>query len=553
MDNLPGTVLLWGAIFFVVLERCSRLRRGLAPVQRRWLTNIGLLLLGGGLAAIVLPLSLAQVAGGLQTGLIRDMQLPLAAEFVLLLLIVDLWRYWEHRVLHEVPVLWRVHLVHHSDTAVDVTTTRRHHPFEVLLSALLSLMLVFALGFSAVALGLYLALTTLASLFHHANINLPERLDRPLRALLVTPGVHRVHHSSFQPETDSNYGSVFSVWDRLFGTYTAPGSEPVQLGLVCFRRARDETLLAALLQPFRFRPGAAAARTTTPPDSSLPTSASSRAHWQLPLRIGIAGVALSVLAFWPTVVDLVRLWTHHQSYQYAHLVPPLFCYLLGWHYRDRLLTMTPVAGYTGLPVILSAIALGLASSSAHFMLGAHLAFVLALQGVALCALGRAVYRELLPAMLLLFLMVPSGDIVQPLLLGLTTRWLESFAIVTGLPYTVHGYSLSIDGLLYDVLDACSGLALFTLGGFLGYCFGLLAAGTLRAVLAFAALGALLGTLANGLRVCLIVGIDVWSGTKMAPSAHELVQWLLVALMIIALLFAISRFNSGGEESCARAQ
>lgn len=556
MEDVSGTVLLWGAVFFVALERFSSLRRGLAPVQRRWLTNIGLLFLGGGLASLLFPFTLAQVAGGLQSGLIHDLQLPLAVEFVLLLLIVDCWRYWEHRVFHEVSVLWRAHLVHHSDTAVDITTTRRHHPFEVLLSALLSFMLVFALGFSAAALGLYLALTTLTSLWHHANINLPESLDRHLRWLLVTPSVHIVHHSSFQPETDSNYGSVFSFWDRLFGTYTAPVSVPARLGLECFRQEQDATLLATLLQPFQFRRGAAVARENTLPDSPLPDSSltrgeSSRANWRLPLRIGIAGAALVVLAFWPTVTDLIRLWTAEQSYQYALLVPPMFVYLLGWYYRDRLIAMAPAAGFTGVPLMLLALALWLVSSEAHFMFGAHLAFVLALQGVALCALGRAAYLELLPAMLLLFLMIPSGDIFQPLLLDVTVMWLEGFAALAGLPYTVDGYNVSINGLLYDILDACSGLVLFTLGGFLGYCFGLLAAGTLRKVLAFAALGALLGILANGLRVCLIVGIDLWNGTKMAPSAHDLIQWLSVALLIGVLLFATSRLKPGVDDGLTR--
>ena len=230
-----------------------------------------------------LPMEMTGIAAIAAAGLLRDLHLPLAVEAAVLLLILDAWHYWEHRVLHEVPVLWRAHVAHHSDTAVDVTTTRRHDPFEMNISTLLSYILVFALGFSAEAMGLYLVLTTLESLWHHANINLPEYIERPLRCLLITPSVHIMHHYNFQPEADGNYGSVFSFWDRLFGTYTPPTSRPARLGLDCFRQDTDETLLAALLQPFRYRRDDPDTQDSTPHDTAISSGVaggSSTAVWR---------------------------------------------------------------------------------------------------------------------------------------------------------------------------------------------------------------------------------------------------------------------------------
>ena len=185
--------------------------------------------------------------------MVKGLQLPLALEAGLLFLLLDCWYYWQHRVFHEVPLLWRTHLVHHSDTAIDVTTSRRHHPLEGIIVTLTALILVFALGFSAEALGIYLFASMVSSLWTHANINLPEAIDKPLRSWLVTPAVHAIHHSSYQPETDSNYGAVLTIWDRLFGTYNPPADTPIRFGLEYFRDSKDSTLMAVLLQPFTYR------------------------------------------------------------------------------------------------------------------------------------------------------------------------------------------------------------------------------------------------------------------------------------------------------------
>ena len=285
------TVLGFIAMAFtlLILERFSSMSRSLAPVQDRWLTNIGLMFLGGFFIALLFPASLGAVAGDMPGGLIRDLQWPLWLETAVVFLLLDCWRYWEHRAFHEIPLLWRLHLVHHSDTAVDVTTAERHHPFERILGTLLAFMLVFALGFSLQAVGLYLFLATLAALYSHGNITLPEVIDQRLRRLLVTPSVHHIHHSSYQPETDSNYGSVLTVWDRLFGTYTEPSSTRVtRVGLESFRLPRDRTLASALVQPFLAWRDGGAPEPTGQPARATGGAVYSRA-WLQALSLEVSG------------------------------------------------------------------------------------------------------------------------------------------------------------------------------------------------------------------------------------------------------------------------
>ena len=137
------------AIVLLLLEWTSSLRRAAIRLQYRWLTNIGLMLLGGILVGAVSPFSVEQAAAGLQNGWVAQWQLPPMFEALAVLLLLDAWRYWEHRIYHEVPLLWRVHLVHHSDTALDITTAERHHPLEAVLAVCTMMLLVFALGFSA--------------------------------------------------------------------------------------------------------------------------------------------------------------------------------------------------------------------------------------------------------------------------------------------------------------------------------------------------------------------------------------------------------------------
>jgi sterol desaturase/sphingolipid hydroxylase (fatty acid hydroxylase superfamily) len=155
--------------------------------------------------------------------------------------------------MHKVPLLWRLHRVHHTDTFVDVSTTVRFHPGEYLVSTPIIVGSVFLMGISPIALMIYEVFDAAMAVFTHANIRMPKPVDRFLRLLLVTPDMHRVHHSSHQPETDSNYGATLSIWDRLFGTYTEKEPEELatmQLGLKECQDKRSTSLWWQLRLPF---------------------------------------------------------------------------------------------------------------------------------------------------------------------------------------------------------------------------------------------------------------------------------------------------------------
>lgn len=542
LETLTGVGFLCLAAVLLIVERFPGVRRAPAPVAPRWLTNLGLWLLAGILSTAIYAESITAVASGLQSGLVRNLDLPLVLEAGLVFLILDAWRYWEHRVFHEIPVLWRIHLVHHSDTALDVTTSQRHHPFEGLVTTFLAFILVFALGFSAQALVIYLLLATLSSVYTHANIVLPELFDKPLRWILVTPSVHAIHHSSFQPQTDSNYGSVITLWDRLFGTYRDPSTTQVrEYGLEYFRGGENSALAPVLLQPFEYRRDSHNAESHSDAQTaSTSVSPALRREWRLALSYCAAGLLLALIALWPTVVDLVRVWMVGESYQYAWLVLPTFIYVVGWYHRETILELTPSPSYVGLGIVGVAGALWVAGDVVDIKLAQHLALVLTVQGIALCALGWQCYRALLPCFLLLFLMVPCGDVLQPLLRALTVNWIEWFAQLMGLPHVIEGYVVHIGTHRYVVIDACSGLTFFTLAGFLGYSFGLLLFRSLPKVVALAALGALLGILTNAVRVCLIVGIDWMNGSQMDLGAHQDIQWLVLLAALVSLLYLASK-------------
>jgi sterol desaturase/sphingolipid hydroxylase (fatty acid hydroxylase superfamily) len=221
-DSLNITFCVSAGLILLLLERLPRHRNSAASIQHRWVANIGLVLLGGLLVALLFRDGATQVANKFDSGLFRVAELPIAVEVALVFLLLDCWRYWEHRAMHEIWPLWRVHLVHHSDTGFDVTTSQRHHPFEPVITTFLVLLLIIALGFSATSLGVYLLVASVSAVYTHTSLTLPDNIDRQLRRWLVTPSVHAVHHSAHQPETDSNYGAVLTIWDRLFGTYLDP-------------------------------------------------------------------------------------------------------------------------------------------------------------------------------------------------------------------------------------------------------------------------------------------------------------------------------------------
>ncbi len=198
---------------------------------------------------------IAEQAGwGLLTWIALFPAWPPVLPISLSILLLDLLIYWQHRAFHHIPWLWRLHRVHHSDVAFDVTTGVRFHPLEILLSWFLKILVILLFGIPALAVLLFEILLNATSLFNHSNIALPMDWDRTLRRWIVTPDMHRVHHSVHLHETDSNFGFNVPWWDYAFGSYCAhprDGHIAMQIGLAPWRDGHDTSLLSLLSQPFR--------------------------------------------------------------------------------------------------------------------------------------------------------------------------------------------------------------------------------------------------------------------------------------------------------------
>lgn len=256
LSTLTGTLFFGAAVLFAIAEWLAPARVEASSIGRRWPTNIALFLFGLLIHRMLLPfaaLMTAQAGSEQGSGLFQQLNLHAALAVPLGVLLLDFGKYLEHRLYHNVPLLWRVHRVHHSDVDVDFTTTERHHPLEACVATLLLLALVFFLGLPALAIALYILLGSLVALFSHSNVKLGPAIDRRLAWLIVTPGVHGIHHSAEPLETNSNYGLLLTLWDRVFGTYrqdTAVSRRQRRLGLEYFRDARSARLDRVLLQPF---------------------------------------------------------------------------------------------------------------------------------------------------------------------------------------------------------------------------------------------------------------------------------------------------------------
>ena len=196
----------------------------------------------------------ALVAEAHGLGLFNVLPLPAWIGVVASVILLDLAIYFQHVLFHAVPVLWRLHRMHHADLDIDVSTGLRFHPIEILLSMVIKLAVVIALGAPAIAVLIFEVLLNATSMFNHSNVHIPERLDGVVRWFVVTPDMHRVHHSIVARETNSNFGFNLPWWDRLFGTYRAQpaaGHEAMKIGIEQFRDPRELRLDRMLLQPFR--------------------------------------------------------------------------------------------------------------------------------------------------------------------------------------------------------------------------------------------------------------------------------------------------------------
>ena len=256
-DILLRPVIFFGLLATILLAEwlIPRRRPGGPTLLRRGsnlaLGGLNILVLRFGLPLLGYALAVRAAAEG--WGLFAWLELPLTANLVLSLLFLDLAIWAQHWLFHHSPPLWRLHRMHHTDTDFDATTAVRFHPFEAVLSLLIKSAVVVALGVAPLAYLIFEILLSSTSLFNHGNFRIPSQLDRYLRWFVVTPDMHRVHHSVEVDELNSNFGFNLPWWDRLFGTYRPQpkqGHEAMAIGLDSFRSPADQRLIRLLRQPF---------------------------------------------------------------------------------------------------------------------------------------------------------------------------------------------------------------------------------------------------------------------------------------------------------------
>ncbi len=251
---------------FVVMAAAEAMRPKRELIYKRssrWFTNLSIVALDsvvvrlmGALAVPLIAVAAAIYAARQGWGLFNWLDWPLSLEWALTLVVLDLAIWFQHLVSHKVPVLWRLHKMHHADVDFDVTTAIRFHPIEIALSMLWKIVCVVALGAAPEAVILFEIVLNGCAVFNHANVALPAHVDRVLRTVVVTPDMHRVHHSVLSHEHNSNYGFNLSIWDRLFKTYTAQpegGHQGMTIGLAPYQNDSPTRLVWSLVLPFRGR------------------------------------------------------------------------------------------------------------------------------------------------------------------------------------------------------------------------------------------------------------------------------------------------------------
>jgi sterol desaturase/sphingolipid hydroxylase (fatty acid hydroxylase superfamily) len=226
----------------------------------RWVNNLGLIMLNGFVLRLVVPIASTGMALFAQQngwGILNYYAVPKIANILISIIVLDFIIYMQHVMVHAVPLFWRFHRVHHADLDYDVTTGARFHTFEIIFSMFIKLTAIVLLGPAVIAVILFEIILNAMAMFNHGNVGLPKSLDKFLRYFIVTPDMHRVHHSIEEDETNSNFGFNLSIWDRLFGTYRAKvraGQIEMTIGLKTIRRAKETNhLIGMLLIPFKHK------------------------------------------------------------------------------------------------------------------------------------------------------------------------------------------------------------------------------------------------------------------------------------------------------------
>lgn len=253
---LRGLFFASGLAFFYATGLFRSFRR--IDIKRdriRWINNLALTFFNTFLIKFFIPLSLAEFAMNWSDwGLLNFMTSSIFIKTIISLIALDLLIYWQHRIFHTHPVLWRLHRVHHTDIGFDTTTALRFHPFEIFLSILIKAAFILFFGVPASAIILFEVVLNFAALFHHGNFSLPQKIEEKLNKWIVTPDYHRIHHSVYMNETNSNYAFFLSIWDRTFKSHNATSKDNpknMDIGIEEFRKIEDQGLLQMLRQPFR--------------------------------------------------------------------------------------------------------------------------------------------------------------------------------------------------------------------------------------------------------------------------------------------------------------
>lgn len=259
---LENGSLIYTGLFFVSIALIASWeaftpRKTLSdPIGLRWVSNIAITILNIFVLRVIFPFApvlLAVSASEHNWGLFNLLDVPFLPACIISIAVLDMSAYTQHFLLHRIPLLWRLHMVHHTDIDYDFSTGLRFHPLDGLLTSAAEAITVIVLGAPAIAVLIYKCIHVFMASFAHGNLKLPEAIDRHLRKVLVTPDVHRIHHSATENETNSNYGGVTPIWDRLFGTYIDQpklGHEKMVVGLKGFHDIKSIKLNWMLAQPF---------------------------------------------------------------------------------------------------------------------------------------------------------------------------------------------------------------------------------------------------------------------------------------------------------------
>lgn len=248
-------ILFFGLLFIlIIIEQIFHFR----DIQRkkRWITNFVMTFIAI-VTMMIIPVSFitaAKYAIEKHWGLFNILQMNWLIVAILTLFFRGFISFFTHWLAHKIPFMWRIHRVHHLDTELDVTTNVRFHPFEFILNTIIGIPIILLFGFPIWVLMIYELLDVIITLVSHSNIAFPKRIEKVLRYFIVTPDLHRVHHSSHQPETDTNFGAVFPIWDLIFGTFKTQTKLPpkeMQLGLEEVRDSRTNNIFWLLLSPFK--------------------------------------------------------------------------------------------------------------------------------------------------------------------------------------------------------------------------------------------------------------------------------------------------------------